>query len=551
MKKRLSALILALFVLLAAAGCRSTSAPTFSYFKVDAPTISVYSSPGDDSELVDVLQRGDIVPAAYCEDEWVPVYTLRGAKGYIKTKYLKRFTTTDEYFARPVVCAVREEADLFAFSDGSSCIGSLSAGEEITLLGKSGEFSLLRTAAGMLGYAASSSLLEEYSPLPGCDAPGIYEVMASIVRIYPDADLSGEAIFTLNAGCTARVLGISGNAAQVETATGITGWCLKDNLRPGSSPEPALSVVDTSDPIYSPARLQADLKKLCAAYPEYCRVEHLGQSAFGNSIDVLVIGSDSAEKKVFVQGAIHGREYMNAQLAAAQCELYLSLISSGGSYLGTRVSEIFDKVQLWVLPMSNPDGCALSQSGLDALPEDMQHYADDLIDINDGKPSFARWKANGLGTDPNLNFDADWKVNGDCTAPASAGYSGTAPFSEIESQILRDLTLREQFDLSISYHSTGSMIYWYYGQQGKEKEQHLNLAREMAALTSYSLVSAEDSMSSWGGYKDWVIKELGTSSLTIETGSMGASAPFGADYFPDIWEKNAYGALHACLMLIR
>lgn len=170
------------------------------------------------------------------------------------------------------------------------------------------------------------------------------------------------------------------------------------------------------------------------------------------------------------------------------------------------------------IPMSNPDGVVISQTK--TLSEEQQAIY--RIDTEEGHTTAAEsryatlWKANGLGTDLNRNFSAGWESIVDRTEPSSEGYPGTSPFSAAEAQLLRDYTLRYPFNATISYHATGSLIYYEYGEKQPVNDRSKSLAAAVSKICGYPLEGSGGV--DGAGYKDWAIDKMEIPSLTIEIG---------------------------------
>lgn len=70
--------------------------------------------------------------------------------------------------------------------------------------------------------------------------------------------------------------------------------------------------------------------------------------------------------------------------------------------------------------------------------------------------------------DLNLQFPANWeearqiKYNLGFRTPAPRDYVGVSPLSQPESRALYDFTIKNNFRLTISYHTQGRVIYWRY-----------------------------------------------------------------------------------------
>ena len=180
--------------------------------------------------------------------------------------------------------------------------------------------------------------------------------------------------------------------------------------------------------------------------------------------------------------------------------------------------ESYGDVCYHIIPMVNPDGVEIAQTGsLTAVQQKI--YQQDMALGYTERPLeeyAALWKANGQGIDLNQNFPAGWEKMGGRGVRSSEGYKGEEPFSGVEARLLRDYTLRYDFDATLSYHASGSVIFYAYGTRQPVNEQSFSLAMAVAQATGYQMVG--DIGNSHGGYKDWAMDTLGIPSLTIEIG---------------------------------
>lgn len=239
----------------------------------------------------------------------------------------------------------------------------------------------------------------------------------------------------------------------------------------------------------------------------------IGKSVFGREIYALKAGRGAPT--CIAQYAIHGREWITARLAVAQFRLGLR------------------KGSLWVIPLMNPDGALLSQKGVESVEDKEQ--AEKLIGIN-GSSDFSLWKANGAAVDLNVNFPADWGTGKrNVRVPASENYIGERPFSEPETVALRRFTEEISPDFTVSYHTKGEEIYWYYRQPLWACARDKRLAFALKEATGYPLAYAKGSA---GGYKDWCIKKLKIPAFTIEAGKDSFSHPLGEKEYGDIERHN-------------
>lgn len=240
----------------------------------------------------------------------------------------------------------------------------------------------------------------------------------------------------------------------------------------------------------------------------------IGKSFFGRDIFAVKVGE--GRPIGISQYAIHGREYITAELAFAHYEKGVN------------------KGSLWIIPLVNPDGALLSQIGISSVEKEEDRAR--LLSWNQGG-DFSLWKANGRGVDLNVNFPAHWGKGAKNTKkPGAENYIGERPFSERETQALKTFTEEISPDYTVSYHTKGEEIYWYFHQARKACIRDFSLAKTLSKSTGYPLAFAENSA---GGYKDWCIQSLGIPSFTIEAGKESFSHPLkeGA-LVEDILRKN-------------
>lgn len=239
----------------------------------------------------------------------------------------------------------------------------------------------------------------------------------------------------------------------------------------------------------------------------------LGKSLFGRSLYAVKVGG--GEPVGIAQYAIHGREYITARLAL---EHYKRGIAKGS---------------LWILPLVNPDGALLSECGLSSVKE--KKNREYLLALN-GKEDFSLWKANGRGVDLNVNFAAKWgKGTKNVRTAGGENYIGEKPFSELETLALKRFTEKIRPDYTVSYHTKGEEIYWYFYQSAQACVRDKRLATALSEVTGYPLAEAKGSA---GGYKDWCIRRFCIPSFTVEVGADEWEHPLGEDGLPAIIEKN-------------
>lgn len=335
-----------------------------------------------------------------------------------------------------------------------------------------------------------------------------------------------------------------------------------------------LSVVDVTDALYTYDEMKEDIKTLCETYGECLSYEVPGSSVDGRDIYEVCLGSYNAEHHIFVQAAIHGREYMTAQLVMRMLEYYAANYDCG-SYHGKTYRELLENTAIHVIPMSNPDGVTISQLGVGAmyhgeieqlvydcylrdqadlvLEEDMNgdwnwsdYYKQEDYDREaEGKTQIITfeeyqtiWKSNANGVDLNNNFDAGWADIDLKKEPAYGSYKGAYAVSEPETQILVEEAEKRVYDYFISYHSKGQLIYYdVNGNTEETSEKSFALASDLQQILRYTPLNTQKGYNvNLGGFSDWVQLELQGASVTIENGRH--PCPLNIEEFDAMWYRN-------------
>ena len=211
-----------------------------------------------------------------------------------------------------------------------------------------------------------------------------------------------------------------------------------------------------------------DIYKTVKNFYENAKTEKrvIGKSLLGRELYALKIGNGSPVG--IAQYAMHGREFITARLALRHFERGVS------------------KGSVWIVPLVNPDGALLSEKGLASVADEKQREY--LLAINGQSTDFSLWKANARGVDLNVNFDARWGTGRRNTRTAGReNYIGTQPFSEPETLALKDFTEAIRPDYTVSYHTKGEEIYWYFYQAENDCVRDKALAEIIADETGYPL----------------------------------------------------------------
>ncbi len=259
--------------------------------------------------------------------------------------------------------------------------------------------------------------------------------------------------------------------------------------------------------------------------------KNVGVFAIGESVmekKIYCIEYGSGEKKLFVNGAHHGLEYITAAFLMRFLREFIRANEDGAEFFGYDVKHLSEQVKIYVVPMVNPDGVDIAVNGLDIT----NRYHRRLISMV-GIHSFNRvWQANANGVDINHNYDARWSVIEKNPSPTK--YSGPYSESEPETKAICDLVRSEGFDMLMAFHSQGGEI--YYDFDGLAGERERLAAVRMSEESGYPVKNTTGT-ASFGGCKDWFIKEFGRGGYTIEMGH--GKNPLPDKQLNDIFAENA------------
>ncbi len=284
---------------------------------------------------------------------------------------------------------------------------------------------------------------------------------------------------------------------------------------------------------YDYGRLVRDAKSLADKY-HFIDLYSIGESVMENKIYCIQIGR--GKRKIFINGAHHGLEYLTSAFIMRFLEEYADAVYEGNDFFDVSCSKLFNETSLYAVPMVNPDGVDIAIHGMDIT----NPYHRKLISMV-GIHSFNKvWQANANGVDINHNYDANWQVVQ--KSPSPSKYSGPYSESEPETKAIVDFVRSNGFDLLLAFHSQGGEI--YYDFDGKMSEESAELAGEFARVSGYVPSKASGS-ASFGGCKDWFIKEFGKAGFTVEIGH--GKNPLPEEMLSEIYAENARIIISAML----
>ncbi len=252
---------------------------------------------------------------------------------------------------------------------------------------------------------------------------------------------------------------------------------------------------------HSPEEINEFLDEMYALNSAITRIETIGRSVSGREIKAIIISGDPVEPgtkpRIRLTGGIHGSEIISAELMVYFIRYLVENYDTDSD-----IKSLVDSRYIAVIPVLNPDGLAVAG------------------------------RRNDNGVDLNRNFSSTW-VSG-------YGY-GTGPFSEPESQALRDFSIGENgenFHLSLTFHSGAVLVNIPFDYVSEIEDGIVpaenNLVREFAFAYSmagtfldnpdlFDPLRLENGIingGNWyvisGSLQDWSYLETGCLDLTVE-----------------------------------
>jgi len=265
----------------------------------------------------------------------------------------------------------------------------------------------------------------------------------------------------------------------------------------------------------------SELVRLCCEgillrYPAVAGAE-IGRSVMDRPLWSLRLGRGSY--RVLWNAAHHANEWITVPLLLAAAERLAKADAFDEDFSGRSARALLDGASLTVVPGVNPDGMDLVTG--DLTGGTFFENAKAIAAAYPAIPFPGGWKANILGTDPNLQYPAGWekareiKFAQGYVSPAPRDYVGPGPLSAPESRAMAELTERLAPDVTLSYHTQGRVIYWNY--LDFDPPGAAALAAAFSALSGYAAETTPYA-SGFAGYKDWFIRSYDRPGFTVEAG---------------------------------
>ncbi|MEU9988519.1 M14 family metallopeptidase [Streptomyces sp. NPDC048045] len=298
------------------------------------------------------------------------------------------------------------------------------------------------------------------------------------------------------------------------------------------------------------AEMNAEIDQRLAAYPNIMSKRVIGKSYQGRDIVAIKVsdnvGTDEDEPEVLFTAHQHAREHLTVEMA-----LYLLRELGAGYGKDSRITDIVNSREIWIVPDLNPDGGE--------------------YDIATG--SYRSWRKNrqpnsgssAVGTDLNRNWDYKWGCcGGSSGSKSSETYRGSAAESAPEVKVVADFARsrvvggKQQIKAGIDFHTYSELVLWPFGWTYADTAPGMSaddaaafkaVGQKMAASNGYTPEQSSDLYITDGSIDDYL---WGTQKIFDYTFEMYPTSSWDGGFYPpdEVIERETSRNKDAVLQLL-
>ncbi|MEV5348133.1 M14 family metallopeptidase [Streptomyces achromogenes] len=298
------------------------------------------------------------------------------------------------------------------------------------------------------------------------------------------------------------------------------------------------------------AEANAEIDQRLAAYPGIMNKRVIGKSYQGRDIIAIKVsdnvGTDENEPEVLFTAHQHAREHLTVEMA-----LYLLRELGAGYGSDSRITNLVNSREIWIVPDLNPDGGE--------------------YDIASG--SYRSWRKNRqpnsgssyVGTDLNRNWNYKWGCcGGSSGSTSSETYRGSAAESAPEVKVVADFVRarvvggKQQITAGIDFHTYSELVLWPFGWTYADTATGMTaddaaafqaVGRKMAASNGYTAEQSSDLYITDGTIDDYL---WGTQKIFSYTFEMYPTSSSGGGFYPpdEVIERETSRNKDAVLQLL-
>ncbi|MFD9001689.1 M14 family metallopeptidase [Streptomyces sp. NPDC059582] len=298
------------------------------------------------------------------------------------------------------------------------------------------------------------------------------------------------------------------------------------------------------------AETAAEIDQRLAAYPGIMSRRVIGKSYQGRDIVAVKVSdnvaTDESEPEVILTFHQHAREHLTVEMA-----LYLLRELGAGYGSDSRITDMVNNREIWIVPDLNPDGGE--------------------YDIATG--SYRSWRKNRqpnsgssyVGTDLNRNWNYKWGCCGGSSGSASSEtYRGASAESAPEVKVVADFVRsrvvggKQQITAGIDFHTYSELVLWPFGYTYSDTATGMTaddaaafkaVGRKMAASNGYTAEQSSDLYITDGSIDDYL---WGSQKIFDFTFEMYPTSSSGGGFYPpdEVIERETSRNRDAVLQLL-
>jgi hypothetical protein len=277
------------------------------------------------------------------------------------------------------------------------------------------------------------------------------------------------------------------------------------------------------------------LKALSEKFPNFVTYYDLGKTRLGRPIPAIKITSSnelSPKSSVLFNGAHHSNELIGVE----HCyDIIYNILNNPDKY-----KNILDNVNVWIIPIVNPDGSYLFWYKSLVMGRKNGYLAPGFSEDNIYR-----------GTDLNRNYPFKWNSGvprASSDNPIHSFYRGVKAASEPETRAVMDLAEKERFLFSISFHSFATKLLYPYTTEdttNPNPDYVQDLAKRLVRFTkSYHPIKKFEAVKNIyavdGTDQDYLYFKYGTNALLAESSHKNieySNIPIVMEGFRPLWEN--------------
>jgi carboxypeptidase T len=258
------------------------------------------------------------------------------------------------------------------------------------------------------------------------------------------------------------------------------------------------------------------LQSLVVNHSDIMTLSSIGKTYEGRDIWLVEL-SDNVTKEenepgVLFMGAHHGNEKPSYEVCIYFIEYMVEQYENTSQ---TEIRNAIDTTQIYIIPMVNPDG--------------VEAGTRKNRDPNHGSFGY-NTEITSIGVDLNRNFGYRWfryflliplYAGSTSFLDTSDAYRGKAPFSENETQAIKQFMETHSITIAISYHTYGNLILFPWGYTifpAKDKPTFVSIGENISKINDYLCAQSVNLYPTVGDACDWMYGTYGVFAFTIELG---------------------------------